>query len=144
MWRDDRNAITGYGRTVEQEICELLEFYICECIPYGPPNLRGWWSDGVVCLEIDEIAQDAFKLVGVTWIDSHGLAPFEIDRELNAADDCRFAKTTFRIGTLDNQGHPTLFHSDIDWRCLVADRPQLNRDWAMAVELTPPLSNPSD
>jgi len=144
MWRDDRNAISVFGRTVEQEICSLLEWYICECIPFGPPNFGGWWSDGVIYLVIDQIGQDAFKLVGATWIDCHGLAPFEIDLELKATDECQFAKTIFRLGTLDDQGHPTLFHPDIDWRRLVADRPQQNRDWAMAIELIPLPSNASD
>src|SRR5262245_6266383 len=83
VWRDDPNSVTVNGRNVEREICSLLECYICECLLYGPSNLRGWWSDGVIRLEINQTAQERFKLLGVTWIDCHGIAPFEIEVELN-------------------------------------------------------------
>jgi len=104
LWRDDSDAVADDDRTVVQEIYGLLEFYICECIAYGPNNLGSWWSDGVIHLEIDNPTKDQFKLLGVTWIDCHGIAPFENDVELDAQNATRFAKTVFRIGMLDNQG----------------------------------------
>jgi hypothetical protein len=138
IWRDDPSSVTVNNRKVEHEICALLEWYICGCIPYGPSNLGGWWSDGVIHLEIQQTAPDLFKLVGVTWIDCHGVTPFEIDVELNPTDDRYFAKTIFRIGMLDDRGRPKLSDRRMDARSLLALRPQQNRDWAMAVELTPP------
>jgi hypothetical protein len=116
----------------------LLEWYICECIPYGPGNLSEWWSDGVEKLVITQTADEAFKLLGVTWISSLGRAPFEIDVELNPADDQYFAKTVFRIGTLDDRGKPRVFGRLIAEESILEKRPRQDRDWAMAVELTPP------
>ncbi|MFO7903765.1 MAG: DUF6883 domain-containing protein [Planctomycetota bacterium] len=78
----------------EQEICGLLEWYICGCIPYGPNNLGGWWSDGMIHLEIANPETDRFKLLGVTWIDSLGIAPFEIDLELARTSDDFTAKSS--------------------------------------------------
>jgi hypothetical protein len=138
IWRDDPNSLTINGRTVEQEIRGLLEWYICECIAYGPNNLGGWWSDGIIHLEINQTAQGIFKLLGVTWIDCHGIAPFEIDVELNPTDDSHFAKTIFRIGMLDDRGCPKVFNRRVDAGYILEMRPRQNRDWAMAVELTPP------
>lgn len=138
MWRDYPNADVDDDQTVVQEIYGLLEWYICECIPYGPNNLGGWWSDGVIHLEIDNPTRDRFKLLGVTWIDSRGIAPFEIDVELDPQDDKYFAKTAFRIGMLDDQRRPLICHRNLSPTRVLAKRPRYNRDWAMAVELTPP------
>jgi hypothetical protein len=138
MWRDDSAAVTANGRTVNAELCLLLEWYICGCISYGPANLREWWSDGVEKLEITQTAEDSFKLLGVTWVGSLGRAPFEIDVELNPADDHYFAKTIFRMGTLDDYGLPQVFGHRTSGEWLLQTRPRRNRDWAIAVELTPP------
>jgi hypothetical protein len=126
------------GRSVEREIYLLLEWYICECILYGPHNLGGWWSDGVIHLEITEYEDDHFKLLGVTWIDCKGIAPFEIDIELGPSDDSYFIKTIFRIGMLDHDGRPKLCDRERSPEHLLAKRPRCDHDWAMAVELTPP------
>jgi len=143
MWRDDRNVVSAFGRPIEREICSLLEWYICECLRYGPPHLQEWWSDGVEGLEISQIAEDAFKLLGVTWIGCEGIAPFEIDLKLNASDESHFASTVFRLGTFDDQGLPKLFHHRIAPHSLVQKRPLQNCDWVIAIELTPPAqANP--
>lgn len=138
------DAIVEGERTLFQEICGLLEFYICGCIPYGPRNLRGWWSDGVIYLEIAEPNQDRFILLGVTWIDSLGIAPFEIEVEPDSRDDLYFAKTVFRIGMLDNHGHPLVCNRNLAPTRVLEMRPRYNRDWAMAVELTPPPRNATE
>ena len=137
-WRDDQSSHSANGGPVEQEIRSLLEWYICECLKYGPSNLKGWWSDGVIRLEILLTANDCFKLLGVTWIDSQGVAPFEIDAELDPKDDSKFARTIFRIGTLDEHNQPMVFDRRIDAGHILQTRPVENPDWAMAVELTPP------
>ena len=137
-WRVDPDATLDCGRTLLEEICGLLEFYICGCIWYGPKNLGGWWSDGVIHLEVSEPALDHFKLLGVTWIDSLGISPFEIDLELNPNDDTYFAKTVFRIGTLDSYGRPSVCDRNLVPMRVLETRPRYNRDWAMAVELTAP------
>jgi hypothetical protein len=138
VWRDNPQAVLEDGRDVEREIYGLLEWYICECIQYGPNNLGGWWSDGVIFLEISEPETDRLKLIGVTWIDCHGVAPFEIDVEMGQPTDDYFAKTIFRIGMLDDQGRPEICDRDRLPSRLLEKRPRYNPDWAMAVELTPP------
>jgi len=138
LWRDDPKAVTSNDRPVEQEISSLLEWYICECIHNGPGSLSDWSSDGVIHLEINQITLESFKLLGVTWIDCWGVAPFEIDVELYPLDDICFAKTIFRLGTLDDQGRPNLFDRDTHPVRVLEKRPRHNQDWAMAVELTPP------
>ena len=137
-WRCEPRAFIDEDRTVVQEIEGLVEWYICECIPYGPDNLGGWWSDGVIDLEIDEPATDRFKILGVTWIGCHGIAPFEIDVELEPKNDARFARTIFRIGMLDDHGDPKICDRNLAPQRVLEMRPRYNRDWAMAVELTPP------
>ncbi len=133
VWRDDPGS-----QTVKDEIGSLLEWYICECIPYGPTTLGGWWSDGVIYLEIAQTAVNAFNLIGVTWVDCDGIAPFEIDAELDPIDYHLFAKVTFRIGMLDDLRRPKLIDPRVDALGVLEMRPRQNRDWAMAVELTPP------
>jgi hypothetical protein len=138
------DAIVEGDCTLFQEICGLLEFYICGCIPYGPKNLGGWWSDGVIHLEIAEAAPNLFTLLGVTWIDSLGIAPFEIDLKLDPLDDVYFAKTVFRIGMLDNHERPMVCDRNLTPTRVLEMRPRYNRDWAMAVELTPPPRNATE
>jgi len=125
-------------RMLDQEIRLLLEFYICDCLGYGPKDLCGWWSDGVIHLEIINPSSDQFKLIGVTWIDSHGITPFEIDIDLDPADDHCFARTVFRIGKRDGQGRPALCSQDLALSRILEGRPTQDKDWAMAVELAKP------
>ena len=139
-WRVDPHAVLDHGRTLEREIYGLLEWFICGCIAYGPRNLRSWWSDGIIHLEITHLGCEKLKLIGVTWIDCHGTAPFEIDVELDPADDHHFAKTIFRIGMLDDRGTPKLCHRNLAVGRVLDMRPRYDRHWAMAVELTPPES----
>lgn len=92
----------------------------------------------MIHLEIAEPQEDRFKLVGVTWIGSLGIAPFEIDLELNPNEDTYFARTAFRIGILDNHGLATVAQGNLAPTRVIATRPRYNREWAMAIELTPP------
>jgi hypothetical protein len=140
LWRDNPNA-TVNDVSVSEKISGLLEWYICECLHNGPGNLSEWWSDGVIYLEINQLTLESFKLLGVTWIDCWGIAPFEIDVELYPLDDICFAKTICRLGTLDEFGHPTLFDRDAHPPLVLEKRPRHNREWAMAIELTPPESS---
>lgn len=119
-----------------RQLSELLEYYICECIRYGPKSLRHWWSDGVVHFEVTVPKPDQFNIVGVTWIDSTGLAPFEFELEMDPSDDTCFAKTTFRLGTLDQSGFPVVCNRTISPAWLLERRPRYNHDWAIAMELS--------
>ncbi len=138
LWDVDPAATVDDGTAVTQEIRSLLEWYICGCIPYGPNALGGWWSDGVIHLEITKRRDGGFKLLGVTWIGCDGLAPFKIDVDLALDDDWYFAKTIFRIGLTDERGLPKLSDSRRNVARVLESRPRSNGDWAMAVELTPP------
>lgn len=103
--------------------------------------MKNWWSDGVIHLEISTPQPNEFTLVGVTWIDSMGLAPFEIDLVVAPSNDNFFAKTVFRIGSLNDHGRPSVCDPDHATARILEKRPRQNREWAMAVELTPPSKN---
>lgn len=134
-WSDDPTTIAAGGRTCEQEVASLLEWFICESVGHDPTGrLKDWWSDGVVELQIDQQSSDSYKLAGVTWIGSDGLAPFEIDVKLNPKTDRYFANCVFRLGLLDQSGRPAVCEPGRP----IEIRTRQNRDWAMAVELTPP------
>ena len=137
MLRESPTAVLEDGRTVEREVCKLLDCYIGECLQYGRNNLPDWWSDDIVYLVISQVCSEKFKLLGVSWIGCEGIAPFEFIVELNPSNDDYFVKTVFRIGTLDEHGHPTIFNHRIPATCILESRPRYNRDWVMAVELTP-------
>ena len=98
----------------------------------------------MIYLDIVELAPDRFTLLGVTWIDSLGISPFEIDLELDPNNDTYFAKTIFRIGMLDNHGLPKVASRNLAPTRVLETRPKYNRDWAMAVELTPPPKNATE
>jgi hypothetical protein len=136
LWRDDPKAVIENGVGVEVEIAKLLEWYIDNCLAHGG-YLGDWWCDGIVCLDIRQDGGKCFKLVGVSWIGCEGIVPFEIDVELLPGIDTHFAKTVFRIGTIDEDGRPKIFDRRFDAGRLIERRPRNNCDWAMAVELTP-------
>jgi hypothetical protein len=137
-WQANPNTELDSGRTLDQKIRNLLEFYICECIRFGPKELCGWWSDGVIHLEITEPLPNHFKLIGVTWIDSKGLAPFEFDITIDPDDGNHFSRTIFRIGKRDSQGRPSLCSRDLATSRILDERPKQARGWVMAVELEKP------
>ena len=137
-WRASADTDLESGRAFDQEIRNLLEFYICECIRYGPKELYGWWSDGVIHLEISELLPNHFRLIGVTWIDSKGLAPFEFDITIDPDDGNHFSRTIFRIGKRDSQGRPSLCSRDLATSRILDERPKQARGWVMAVELEKP------
>ena len=104
IWRGDPNALTANGRNVGQELSSCWNgtfatvFRTARTISAaGGPMASSIWR-------LARPRETFFKLLGVTWIDCHGIAPFEIDVELDPADECHFAKTIFRIGMLDDQG----------------------------------------
>lgn len=136
---DWRAAAAGNAEDVQsliEGICGPIEYYICDCLRYGPKSMTGWWSDGVLLLEVFEIEPDGFKLMGVTWIDSEGLAPFEFDLWIAPNNHRRFAKTVFRIGMLDASGQAFLCDRNLAAIEVLENRPRFNHGWAMAVELT--------
>ena len=136
-WLNEANSTAEIEKRADRDIRDLLEWYICECITYGPKSLRGWWSDGVVYLEIAQSTKGV-KLIGVTWIDCLGFAPFEIDVEITSTDPPYFTTTVFRIGMRDERGCAHICGADIAPTRVCEMRPRYNWDWAMAVELTPP------
>ena len=123
----------------EQHIKTILERFIGDCLSHDPSSrLRGWWSDGVTYLRVKHQANRTFNLRGTTWIGSDGIAPFDFELVLPDDEGRHFDRIRFRIGLLDELGCPTL--CDPGWAVdRVLERcPRYNRDWAMAIELTPP------
>ena len=139
-WRHDPDRHGLANVDAKRTIYELLEGFISELLRYGPSSFREWWSDGVVHLEIREVTGEAtvvVRMLGVTWITSAGLAPFEIEVEFDTRVETRFARTLFRIGVLDELRHPTTCSPTLAPTRILATRPRQDGDWAMAVELTP-------
>ena len=143
-WVAAAGSSVAIRMAAEKEISDLLEWYIGQCLVYAPNSLRGWWSDGVIHLKVTQTSAGSLKLLGVTWIDSHGFAPFEIDVTLNPVDKLQFSKTVFRIGSVDGKHRPKLFPDSMAPARILEMRPRCNQNWAMAVELTPPESNATE
>lgn len=122
----------------QQQIKEILEWFICECLSHDPSSLLGgWWSDGVTHLRIGRQNNRKHTLRGTTWIATDGIAPFDFDLTLADHDGQRFDRKLFRIGLLDVHGTPVLCDSGWAVERVLELCPRYNRDWAMAVELTP-------
>jgi hypothetical protein len=133
-------------RSSKQIVYWFIRFVGCSIriygyIRYGPVCLGGWWSGGIVYLEIADPIPDRLTLLGVTWLDSLGTAHFEIDMVHDPINGTLLTKTGFRIGMLDNEGRPIVCDRNLVPNRVVELRPRYNRDWAMAFELTPSPRN---
>jgi len=138
VWRVDPNAVVEDGRSVESALEGVLEWFICQCLEFSPEReVRDWWSDGVIDLRITQTSDESFRLLGVTWIGSEGIAPFEIEAMLDSYRDDSLAKCVFRIGARDDHGRAVVFDRDMSCQRILDKRPKQNADWATAIELTP-------
>jgi hypothetical protein len=121
----------------------LLEAFLCDSFSYySKAAKQGWWSDGVMDLRVQRIGKAAFRVIGLTWWSdrkamNHWVAPFETEFYFDAEGSLDFTRTVVRFGSRDKEGiirsscsiHPRLRHED---------RPIVDSNWAMAIELTPP------
>ena len=97
---------------------------------------RGIWCDGVIEMSVSRINRRAFIIAGVAFSPVR-LAPFEIDFHFARRRGKEPLRTIIRFGDRDSDGE---IHWHKNWTnapTALANRPKCNRDWAVAVELTP-------
>ena len=144
IWSRDRKQLFGDGRSVEQHIASWLEPFLCDSFAYSPEGAKqGWWSDGVVDLQIDRFAATAFLLWGSAWWAGHDVnkqwvAPFEIEFYFTVEGSLDFSRTIVRFGGADVNGDIVRSSMSLHPRIRNNGQPSKNSHWAMAIELTPP------
>ena len=93
------------------------------------------WCDGVIELSVTRIQRRAFLLVGVAYC-PHKLTPFEIEFHFANRRDVEPLRTILRLGEVDQYGEIRWHRNANQSALIVSRRPQPNRDWAVAVEMT--------
>ena len=139
LWRwaflspDVRGELTANG----SGLCVTIEFYLCgEFQRIDFTRSHGIWCDGVTELSIRKLNRRAFLIAGAAF-SPHHLAPFEIEFHFDRRRDQRPSRTIIRFGERDRDGSIRWHRNDKNAATMVANRPTENRNWAVAVELTP-------
>jgi hypothetical protein len=99
-------------------------------------RFRGIWCDGVLELCVEKITRCSFMVTGISFSPSL-LAPFEIEFHFSRRRDTDPVRTIIRFGDRDTDGEIYWHRNSANAATIVANRPKRNRDWAVAVELTP-------
>lgn len=119
-----------------------LEFYICGLLDIIPQaQAPGLWCDGVIDLEITKLNRTTFRIIGAAYLTRNNacwLAAFELEFYFEKRRDGVAQKLIFRI-------HPVCAPNDSQHRHdrrteLLANRPRQDRDWAIAVTITPEVA----
>ncbi len=121
---------------VQSELSTKLEFYLCgafQLIDFT--RSRGIWCDGVIELSIMKISRCSFLTVGAAYAPTH-LAPFEIEFHFGRRRDHVPLRTIIRFGKRGPDSEIQWYANTKNAATIVANRPQYDRDWAIAVELT--------
>ncbi len=147
QWRINHDELFDEGRTVQNEIASILEYYIYECYGYLPNLTTGWFTDGVKEFEIHHSPNkpNSFKLLGSVWmlgIESGSIVePFEIDITLDPLNDQYFATTKFRFGFKGSNRPSKLTKYNFHVAGAMDNRPRRSCDWRIAIELSSPDPN---
>src|SRR5262245_26025121 len=96
--------------------------------------------DGVGGLQFHQIGATWFRATGFTyWLGSIacGNAPFEVEFYYPTQESLDYERAVIRFGWLDRHGRitPVSIHP----RLRRPNQPPKDSDWAMAIELTPPV-----
>ncbi len=116
----------------------LIEFYLSGFFEHQIEftRSRDIWCDGIVGLRIERTSRLSIVVCGVAYC-PHDWAPFELEFHFKRRRDIEPLKVVLKFGEL-NSGGELLTHSrSKSPEAILARRPNLNRDWAVAVELTP-------
>lgn len=108
----------------------MLEYYLCgvfHLIDYT--RSRGIWCDGIVELSITKTTRLSFLIVAAAYC-PNALAPIEIEFHFPARRSCHPACVLLRFND------PGEGSNSRDAYMVLSRRPQLDRDWTVAVELT--------
>ncbi len=112
-------------------ICGVIERFIGDCLMHVSKRVYWrWWSDGVPLVTLSRVSERTHLLAGVSC--SGGRMPFELEATIAESNMDRFDKIILRIGSRCGRVRP-----DVTDEQILSDRPQANKDWAVAVELKP-------
>lgn len=118
-----------------------IEFYLCgvfRIVPVAQSN--GWWCDGVVELSITKLSRTSFRIAGAAYCGNAApcyLAPFEHEFHFAKRRDPQPARVIVRFGEVNANGSIRLRKHHKNAALIATNRPTQERDWAIAVELTP-------
>lgn len=139
LWRwafsDD---VTRDELTSRREFAGDLEYYLCGVLDIIPQaQARDLWCDGVVNVEITRLNRSAFRIIGIAYLtrsNASRLAVFELEFYFEQQCDVVPSQVIFRIHPDVN---PNASRRSSRAEKLLANRPLKNRDWAIAVTITP-------
>ena len=117
----------------ESDLKILIEFWF----PFSEieyTRQRGTWCDGISLLQITAIDRTTIQIAGVGCF-PHDYAPFEIDFHFSNRRDAVPRSMILRLGSIAHESHQSGRHNR-NPHTILASRPSMNADWAVAVELT--------
>lgn len=136
LWRwrfaelDDRDQVLK-----ELRLALLLEFWF----PFDEfplTNRHGIWCDGIPLLVLTVINRTAIKMAGVGYFPYY-YAPFELEFHFKHRRDRRPVRIVFRFGVAGDSGGIGTNYIARSPEKMFSKSPRHDRDWAIAVELTP-------
>jgi len=132
---------------IDGQIVSLLESFLCDAFCHSPDGQHwNWWTDGVLCVQLEQLGVATFLAVGATiWADDltltddqspFFLAPFELEFYFSSPQDVDFERTIVRFGQLQSNGRIIRQPWGDNAMKVIETRPQADSDWAIAIELT--------
>jgi len=121
----------------------LIEFYLSGLFQEIEYTRRlGLWCDGVPELSVSQIDRRTFRIAGVADCcnSSYFLAPFELEFHFEARRGQIPFRVILRFGEREGNREIHRHTNRSKIAMILANRPCHNRDWAVAVELTPAAS----
>ena len=139
--RGKRTADSAFNSDLD--LSRRLEIYWCEilsCLP-SESRLGHWCCDGVVETSLTKLSATRFRLDGIMWLLGNLADMFPAPCEL----EFRFAKpldpepmlVIARVGGLDSRGQLQRYKTLSQAHNFLINRPHTDRDWAIAVDVTP-------
>ncbi|MDB5334389.1 MAG: hypothetical protein JWN70_8 [Planctomycetaceae bacterium] len=123
----------------QSDLAGSLEYYLCGLFDIIPQTqAKGWWCDGVVDLEIAKLNRTTFRIIGGAYLmqsNSCWIALFELEFYFEMQRGVAPRQVIFRIRPDLNPNDSQFQWSRVE--TLRANRPPRDRDWAIAVTITP-------
>lgn len=139
LWRWRFASLVERERiAADSDLALLLEFWF----PFEEfPLTRGLgtWCDGIALLSVENINRTAFKIVGVGYFPIE-FSPFELEFHYKNRRDRLTSRIVLRFGISNHAGGIMTFACSTSPERVLARSPCHVRDWAIAVELTPPTT----
>jgi hypothetical protein len=142
--RGERTADSAFNS--DRDLSQNLEFYwrgILSRLPSGS-LLHGWCCGGVVETSLTKLNATRFRLDGIMWLLGNGgdmfPAPCELEFRFTKPLDPEPRLVIARVGGLDSRGHLQRYKTPSHAHDFLRGRPHSDRDWAVAVDVTPQVS----